>query len=73
MSAFFKLPKLEDSGSFVCLFELMLYVPVNVMANLDVSFEPMHKKQRSAYAKTQISYTLTAKLISAFVFATRTR
>ena len=35
--------------------------------------EPRHEKTVFAYAKTktQISFTVTAKLISAFVFATR--
>ena len=40
---------------------------------VSVVFEPHHDKKRIfAYAKTraQISFTVTAKLVSAFVFAT---
>ena len=38
-----------------------------------MTYEPRHKKTDFAYAKTktQISFAVTAKLISAFVFATR--
>ena len=38
-----------------------------------ILFEPHEKNQQSAYAKTktQISFAVTAKLISAFVFATQ--
>ena len=41
---------------------------------MSISFEPPHgKNQQSAYAKTkaQISFAVTAKLINAFVLATR--
>ena len=36
-------------------------------------YEPLHKKTKNAWAKTkaQISFTVTAKLISPFVFSAR--
>ena len=41
--------------------------------NIQVKYEPPREKTGFAYAKTkaQISFAVTAKLISAFVFATR--
>ena len=47
---------------------------IRIRLNEQISYEPHHEKSRFfEYAKTkaQISFAVTAKLISAFVFATR--
>ena len=54
------------------LFEVTLYFCQTILS-ISMIYEPRHEKAVFAYAKTktQISFAVTAKLISAFVFATR--
>ena len=64
-------------NDFVCIFYLISYFCLSETynsGNYRMTVEPHREKTGiSAYAKTkaQISFAVTAKLISAFVFATR--
>ena len=54
-------------------FPMMWHIYCSAELHIIAYEPPRGKKQQSAYAKTktQISFAVTAKLISAFVFATR--